>query len=196
MAKRRRVEKIDIDVLPYLSIMVITLNLICLILIVTVTRIALNPDALPVVTLEGILGSDKEQSASEGIIKIPSYVDCRPEGLVLYPGEILVNATTLGEPGNPFERLLDRVAANSLKEYVVLLVRPDSARFYRGARDMIAQRDIDVGYDAVDTDYKINWDQQIELLGIGEQMRAKAEAEAEAAARAAGGGTPAAKGHH
>ncbi|MFH0909202.1 MAG: hypothetical protein V1929_10600 [bacterium] len=181
MGRRRKIEKIDIDVLPYLSIMVITLNLICLILIVTVTRIALNPDALPVVTLPDILGSDKEQSASEGVIKIPSYIDCRPEGLVLYPGKIVVNGAQLGEPGNAFERLLDRVAANSLKEYIVLLVRPDSARFYRGARDMIAQRDIDVGYDAVDVDYKINWDEQVELLGIGEAMRAKAEAEAEAA---------------
>jgi hypothetical protein len=61
---------------------------------------------------------------------------------------------------------------------------------------MIAQRDIDVGYDAVDTDYKINWDEQVELLGIGEQMRAKAEADAEAAARAAGGGKPAPKAEH
>ena len=40
---------------------------------------------------------------------------------------------------------------------------------------MISQRDIDVGYDAVESDYVIKWDEQIELLGINEQNRAKAE---------------------
>jgi len=192
MARRRKIEKIDIDVLPYLSIMVITLNLICLILIVTVTRIALNPEALPVVTLPGIIGAEDDASASEGVVKVPSYIDCRPEGFMIYPGAIAVSAAQLGEAGNPFERLLDHVAANSAREYVVLLVRPNSARFYREARNMISQRDIDVGYDAVEEDYVIKWDEQVELLGINEQNRAKAEQEA-TDAKTAGQAPPAKK---
>ena len=172
MARRRKVEKIDIDVLPYLSIMAITLNLLCLILIVIVTRIALNPEALPVMVLEGLYKSETEYDPSKGILKMPHYVDCRPDSLQIYPGPQPVTAANLGEPGNPFERLLDRVAANSAKEYVILLVRPDSARFYREARRMITERDIDVGYDAVDADYVINWEEQKKILGITDMERA------------------------
>jgi hypothetical protein len=175
MARRRKAEKIDIDVLPYLSIMAITLNLLCLILIVTVTRIALNPEALPVMVLEGLYKSEEEYDPTKGVLKVPHYVDCRPDSLVIYPGESTVSAAMLGEPGNPFERLLDRVSANSAKEYVILLVRPDSARFYREARRMISERDIDVGYDAVDSDYTINWEHQKKILGIADQERAIAE---------------------
>ncbi|HEY8241063.1 MAG TPA: hypothetical protein VIH35_06435 [Kiritimatiellia bacterium] len=182
MGRARKVEKIDIDVLPYLSIMAITLNLLCLILIVMVSRIALNPEALPVMVLEGLYKSETEFDPTKSVLKMPRYVDCRPDSLVIYPGAHPVSASMLGEPGNPFERLLDGVAANAAKEYIILLVRPDSARFYREARRMITARDLDVGYDAVDADYVIDWEQQREILGIAAQERAIAE-DAAAAAR-------------
>ncbi len=164
---RKRPTKIDIDVLPYLSIMVITLNLICLILVVTVTRIALNPKALPVMSFSGLFTSESGEITAK-TPKIPAYIDCRPEGLVLYPGAHKLSAEDLMVPSNALERMVNRIDGNSSNEYIVLLVRPQSVDFYRRVRNLISKKNIEVGYDAVDPDFVVNWAEQAKILGIQE----------------------------
>jgi hypothetical protein len=170
---KRKVEKIDIDVVPYLSIMVMTLNLICLILIVVVTRIALNPHALPVMSFTGVFTSEGD-AMSDKIPKIPSYIDCHPDGLELYPGAMKLSAEDLLMPRNALEKMLTRIDGNSSNEYIVLLVRPQSVEFYRKVRNMISKKkDIEVGYDVVDPDFVVNWAEQAKLLGIAETVTEK-----------------------
>jgi hypothetical protein len=161
---RRPKEKIDIDVVPYLSIMVIVLKLICLILIVTVMRIALNPLGRTVITFSQLYEvPEKKQTNAKGeavMMKSPSYVECRSYGVAIFPGSIEVPAEEVGREGGPLDELLTRVEENKDMEYVILIVRPRSVHVYREVRKMLTFRGIDVGYDVLETETKIDWDKQ------------------------------------
>jgi hypothetical protein len=164
MARRKAYEKIDINVEPFLSIMAIVLKLISLILVVIIMRIALNPHALKIIALAGIFqGRGNIENP-----KIPSYIDCYPDGLVLYPLGTRVSWEDLQRPGNAVEQLLEKVQENTAKEYVVVMVRPQSVKYYRTVRNLIGKRPIDVGYDAVDADFKVDWDEARKALSVSE----------------------------
>ena len=171
MARRKQYEKIDINVEPFLSIMAIVLKLISLILVVIVMRIAVNPNAVKVSALAGLY---EGRGNTSGNPKSPSYIDCQHDGLVLYPGTAAVSVPMrthvtwedLQRPGNAVEKLLDRVEENTAKEYVVVMVRPQSVKYYRTVRNLIQRRRVDVGYDAVDTDFKVDWNEAEKALGV------------------------------
>lgn len=162
MAYQRRRGKTDLDVVGFLSIMSIVTGLICLILFVIALRIAMNPKALQIVSFK-LFSSSRADISNP---KIPSYIDCRHDGLTLYPGEIRMTWEDLQRPENPLVEMLDRIQANAAQEYVIVMVRPQSVKFYRTVRNLIGKRPIDVGYDVIDADFKVNWDEAVRALGV------------------------------
>lgn len=164
MARRKPVEAIKIDVEPFLSIMAIVLKLISLILVVIVMRIAINPKAKKIMSLVGLWqGRGNVES-----IKAPAYIDCHPDYIQLFPGATKVTWEDLQRPGNPVEKLLDKVQGNREEEYIVVMARPKSVKLYRSVRGLIGKRPIDVGYDAVDADFEVNWDEARKALSVKE----------------------------
>lgn len=162
MAREKTKTKTDLDVIGFLSVMSIVTGLICLILFVIALRIALNPKALKIVSFKLFTSS----RASPVNPKVPSYVDCAPEGLTLYPGQIKITWEDLQRPENQLVKMLDKIQANTANEYIIVMVRPQSVKFYRQVRKMVGQRPIDVGYDAIDTEFKIDWDAAAQALGM------------------------------
>lgn len=154
--RRKPKAKVDIDVVPYLSIMVIVLKLITLILIVQVIPIALNPARYKVLTFEDLFTS---RVTKPDEIKSPTYFDCRPDQVEIIPGRTVVTFADLREPGNPVEQALDALAKRSDREYAIILVRPRSVQVYRHLRKMLqAYEGLEVGYDVLETDQAIDWD--------------------------------------
>ena len=82
MGRVKEYRAIQIDVEPFLSIMAIVLKLISLILVVIVMRIALNPQAKKIIALVGLYEGKGNITNS----KMPSYIDCFEDRVVLYPG--------------------------------------------------------------------------------------------------------------
>jgi hypothetical protein len=164
MARQRSRGKTDLDVVGFLSIMSIVTGLICLILFVIALRIALNPKALKIVSFR-LFSSVRADPRNP---KIPSYIDCHPDRVVLYPGEINVTWEDLQRPDNPLEKMLNRIQANAANEYVIVMVRPQSLKFYRTVRNLVGKRPIDVGYDAIDADFRVDWDEAVRALGVVE----------------------------
>jgi hypothetical protein len=168
MARRKPYEKIDINVEPFLSIMVIVLKLISLILVAIVMRIAMNPQAKKIHSLEGLYSGHNNATNP----KIPSYIDCQPDKLTLYsddmPQGTVVSKEDLQRPDNAVNELLDKVQQHETNEYVVVMVRPKSVVLYRTVRKLIERRPIDVGYDAVDTAFKVDWNEAEKALAISE----------------------------
>src|ERR1041384_7547734 len=162
MARRKQYEKIDINVEPFLSIMAIVLKLISLILLVIVMRIAINPLGRKVVALPDLYeGRGNIEKPKE-----PSYIDCHPDGLMLYPGNTKVGWDELQRPNNAVETMLDKVQEHKDTQYVVVMVRPGSVKFYRTVRTLIGKRPVDVGYDAIDPEYKVDWDEDQKALAV------------------------------
>ena len=168
MARRKAYEKIDINVEPFLSIMAIVLKLISLILVVIVMRIAMNPKGKRIIAFAGLYSGRGNVSNP----KIPSYIDCHPDGLTLYSSAIPAGAQVTWEdlqrPDNPVNQLLDRIQQHKDDEYVVVMARPQSLKFYRTVRKLIEKRPIDVGYDAIDADFKVDWNAAEKALAISE----------------------------
>jgi hypothetical protein len=166
MARRKAYEKIDINVEPFLSIMAIVLKLISLILVVIVMRIALNPKGKRIVAFSGLYSGHGNTVNP----KIPSYIDCHPDGLTLYssdmPAGIPVTWDDLQRSSNSVYQLLDKVQQHKEDEYVVVMVRPQSVKFFRTVRNLIGKRPIDVGYDAIDADFKVDWNAAEKALAV------------------------------
>ena len=168
---RKEYKAISIDVEPFLSIMAIVLKLITLILVVIVLRIAMNPHLKKVVALEGLYaGKGNMENPKE-----PAYLDCYPDKVVIFADKTIVSNTTaevtwegLQRPGNPVETLLDNIQAHKEDRYIVVMVRPKSVKLYRAIRNLVNKRPIDVGYDAVDADFKVNWDASVKALSVAE----------------------------
>ena len=172
---RKPKTKIDIDVLPYLSIMLSVLGIICLIIVVMVMNIALNPKAIAIVSFKGLFAGSKGGGAGTGAVevdggtkspKIPSYLDCSVDGVSIFPGETNVPPGELSVPGNPVQKLLDNVETNSATQYVIVLIRPGSLPVYRAVRRMISNRNIDIAYDTLELTAKIDWRQEAKELNI------------------------------
>jgi hypothetical protein len=164
MARQRARGKTDLDVTGFLSVMSIVTGLICLILFVIALRIAMNPNALKVVSFK-LFTSGRATSTT---VKIPSYIDCQPEEIVLYPGAVRLTWQDLQVPGNALEKFLDNIQAHNDEQYVIVMVRPQSVKFYRQVRNAVGKRPMDVGYDVIDADFKVDWDAAVQALGVRE----------------------------
>jgi len=163
MARERKKSKTDLDVVGFLSVMSIVTGLICLILFVIALRIAMNPELVKIVSFE--LFTSK-RAVRTGPPKVPTYIDCGSSHIVIYPGETRLTWEDLKRPDNELEKTLDKILRNRAREYVIVMVRPKSVDLYRQVRTAIGKKDIDVGYDAVDADFKVNWNEAVKRLGV------------------------------
>jgi hypothetical protein len=162
--KRKAKVKVDIDVVPYLSIMVIVLKLICLILIVLVMPIALNPQALKVLSLTEMFKTQRDKNAP---LMLPTYFDLNPEGITIQPEGKSVSVADLQEANNPIRQALTRMQANTnANEYVVMIIRPNTVALYRQVRKMLTGLKIPVGYDVMEADAKVDWVAEAKRLNI------------------------------
>lgn len=167
--------KVDIDVVPYLSIMAIVLKLICLILIVMVMRIAINPDALKIIRYEKLYqppeeannnstntgaGTDKQMSRE------PVYIDCHPDHVEIQPEGKIISTVDLKEQGGDFEHALDFLSDNTASNFAIVIARPNSAPVYRYVRRELAKRKLTVGYDVLESDVVIQWEEEMKKLAL------------------------------
>jgi hypothetical protein len=90
--------------------------------------------------------------------KQPSYVICGPTGVTIYPSNRFVPFLELTESGIVFEKFLDQLEADKYSRYLVILVRPKSAKVYRTVLSMIRNRPIDTVKEPVDADFKLGAD--------------------------------------
>ena len=166
---RRPKEKVDIDVVPYLSIMVIVLKLICLILVVTVMRIAMNPHAVKAVTIEHLFGVERKHiqaRAGHASIKIPTYFECSSGGIKIYPGEKVVPLSDLSMPDNMVEQAIEKIRQNATNEFAIVIVRPHGVKEYRHVRKLLTEAQVDIGYDVFEEETVIDFKKSAKNAGI------------------------------
>jgi hypothetical protein len=161
--RRPHKHPMEIDVVPYLDSMVIVLNLICLILIIMLMPIALNPKAIEVLSFEDLFRA-KEQRLQH--IMIPTYFDCSSEGITILPGGEQVGVSEMRQSGNPVEKAIRECEHASEEKYIVLLIRPNSLPVYRYVRKMLGRRNIAIGFDVLASNAKLDWEGEMRNLRI------------------------------
>lgn len=160
MARRRIQREVKIEMTPFLDSLMIMMSLICLVLIVMIIPIIRNPRQLSVLSFR-----DLELKMKMELPK-PRYIDCRPDGAVVIPGDEALTIDELLQPGNAVEEMLDRVAANRDEAYIILMVRPDSLPVYRHLRREIARRQITIGTDVLEKNAVLSWRERLHELNI------------------------------
>jgi len=81
------------------------------------------------------------------------YIDCRPEGVVLYPGSRAISLTALRGGDSPFQTFLKSL--NPQKTYVLLAVRPKGIKTFQTVRGEIRRRGLPFGYEPLDPDWRL-----------------------------------------
>lgn len=144
--KRINRHTIDIELFPFLSILACTIGTLILLIIVLSTQI-FSPEKEVRIIAKTETGSNLE--------KVPRYLECRGDGVIIYPQEEFVSKANLYSYNSAFLNLLNQVKSNSHKEYLIVAIRADGFDTFQEIRDIIESQGIDMGYEPIDQDTKL-----------------------------------------
>ena len=135
----------EVELFPFLSILACTIGTLILLIIVLTTQ-ALEQQEVTI-----IARTEKGENQS----KVPLYIECREDGVVLYPSEEFVPEEQLDNPNSALQKLIDRVKANKDREYLIVALRPNGIDVFERIRNLVEGEGIDIGYEPVDSTWKL-----------------------------------------
>lgn len=149
MVRRRSISRssIQIELFPFLSVLACTIGTLILMIIVITSQ---------------MLGEEQKEvkivartEAGKNQTKNPFYIECRQDGIVIYPQQTFVSAQNIGQPNSPFRQLLSRISQSRDREYIIAAIRPDGFQVFETARSLIEQEGINLGYEPFDRNWKL-----------------------------------------
>lgn len=149
----------SVDTSGFQNIVLMLIGVLMVMLISNVVTIISNPDNIKIGALVtgGVYGEDETKNVAmpkfQNMRQDPVYIDVEANRMIIYeppsrPYEVLAREMLL--PGNDFDVFLDWIEARKSSRYVVLLLRPGSAKFQRRLRQICRERGIDVGFEPWD----------------------------------------------
>ena len=144
----------EVDTSGFQNIVLMLIGVLVIMLVSNVLTIISNPENIKIgaVVTGTIYGDDADEKSFvppkfQNMRQDPIYVDVEPGRLIIYPEKTEILAQDLLFEGNEFEKFLDDVEKVKSVRYIVLLLRPGSAVFQRRLRQVIRERDIDLGFE-------------------------------------------------
>ena len=89
--------------------------------------------------------------ASSNMRKDPVYIDVQPDQIVILPEHRAISAAALSAPGNDFEHFLDDLERVHDLRYSILVLRPGCVDLQRRVRQLIQDRNLDMGFEPIET---------------------------------------------
>ncbi|MGK7951505.1 MAG: hypothetical protein AB4368_22650 [Xenococcaceae cyanobacterium] len=152
--RRRTVTKnrAEVELFPFLSILACTIGTLILLIIVLTTQALEKQEVALIAKTEN--GENRSKS--------PLYIECRQDGVVLYPSEEFVPQEQLDDPNSALTKLLDRVKANRDREYLIVALRPNGIDVFDRVRALVEGEGIDIGYEPIDSSWQLTIQQEAE----------------------------------
>lgn len=152
--RRRTITKnrTEVELFPFLSILACTIGTLILLIIVLTTQ-ALEQQEVTIVA---------KTESGENRSKAPRYIECRQDGVVLYPSEEFVPKEQLDNPDSALQKLIAQVKANKNQEYLIVALRPNGIDVFEQVRNLVEGEGIDIGYEPVDSTWKLTIEQEAE----------------------------------
>jgi len=153
------------DFSSFMSIILMVIGVLVIVLITNVVMIVSNPENIRITSLVqsvGAYGDEGSEVAGShpfplgNKVKEPNYVDVQRDHLVIYPDKEIVSFRDLEKPGNPFERLLNDLQKKRDEEYLILLVRPGTAKVLYRLKKIVGDRGIDLGFELWEADRDVD----------------------------------------
>ncbi len=141
MRRRSKISKIETELFPFLSVLACTIGtLILLIIVVSTETLSDNPEVTIIAESEEGINKKKQ----------PRYIECKEDGVIIYPSEIFVPLAELNEPDSALLNLIAEVKEKQDQEYVIVAVRPTGIEVFQQVRDLIETEGIDIGYEPIE----------------------------------------------
>ncbi|WP_013322209.1 hypothetical protein [Gloeothece verrucosa] len=149
--RRRRFSRssTEVELFPFLSILACTIGTLILLIIVLTTQMFGEDGAVTIVAK----GENGKNSS-----KLPNYIECKGDGVIIYPSKKLVKKANLYSPSSPFKTLLEKVKNHKNKEYLIVVVRPDGFDIFQEIREVIEKQGIDMGYEPIEEGIKVKFE--------------------------------------
>lgn len=136
---------IQIELFPFLSVLACTIGTLILMIIVITSQMLGEQQKEVKIVIKTEAGTNQ--------VRVPFYIECRSDGVVLYPSQTFVPARALNDPSSPFVQFLNRLSQSRDREYIIAAVRPDGFDVFEAARTLIEQKGIRLGYEPFDKDW-------------------------------------------
>lgn len=152
--RRRTITKnrAEVELFPFLSILACTIGTLILLIIVLTTQALEKQEVALIAKTEN--GENRSKS--------PRYIECRKDGVVLYPSEEFVPQEQLDDPNSALTKLIDRVKANRDREYLIVALRPNGIDVFEQVRALVEGEGIDIGYEPIDSSWQLTIQQEAE----------------------------------
>lgn len=144
----------DFDSSGFQNIVLMLIGVLMMMLVSNVLTIISNPENIKIgsVVTGAVYDEDEEEKTFmppkfQNLRQDPIYIDVEADRLILVQEGKEILARDLMFEGNEFEKFLSEVEQFKSRRYIVLLLRPDSAVFQRKLRQIIRDREIDVGFE-------------------------------------------------
>lgn len=144
--KSIRRQPIELELFPFLSILVCTIGTLILLIIVVTSQILSNQRQVTI-----IARSEHGQNQN----KTPRYIECQGNGIIIHPSQELVLKEDLDLPSSALRRLLDEVSSRRNQEYLIVAIRPDGIDVFDKVRSLIEQENIDIGFEPIDESWRL-----------------------------------------
>ncbi|PPS44788.1 hypothetical protein [Chroococcidiopsis sp. TS-821] len=142
MRSRRTIE---VELFPFLSVLVCVIGSLILLIVVVTAQIASNQRQVTIVARE-----DGQNQA-----KVPRYIECRSDGIIIHPEQSFVSREEINHAHSALQNLLAEVSLNKDKEYLIVAVRPDGIDVFQEVRALVEQQNIDIGFEPIDAGWQL-----------------------------------------
>ena len=135
----------EIDLFPFLSILFCTIGTLVLIIILLVVQANGNTKKVTIIA---------KNSGSINQNKIPLYVECQKNGVIIHPSQEFVATEDLNQTNSVLNQLFSQIKAEK-EEYIIVAIRPDGIEVFQKIRELIESKGIDIGYEPIDQDWQL-----------------------------------------
>ena len=87
---------LEVELFPFLSILACTIATLILLIIVLTTQLLKDERAITIIA--------KQETAGENQGKIPRYVECREDGVLLHPSQVFVPKSDINNRRSPLNQ--------------------------------------------------------------------------------------------
>ncbi|MFN4280122.1 hypothetical protein [Thermosynechococcus sp.] len=144
--RRRQSHHLQLDLFPFLSILACTIGTLIL-LVVVISASSLGRERTNVQILA------RENAQNEG--RTPRYLECRREGAILHPQQVLVPKADLDKPTSTLAILLANLRRQSDREYIIIAVRPDGFECFEEVRYQAERAGVALGYEPFNAEWEL-----------------------------------------
>ena len=148
--RKRQNSKPEQNLESFLDILTCTIGIFILMIIIMTMQAVNQQEVTIVAKTEGENGVNKSKN--------PRYIECRDQGVIIYPGEEFVPQEKLNEPNSAVTKLITQIQKNRDHEYLIVAVRSNGIDTFKLVRNLVEKAEIDIGYEPIDA----NWQLKIE----------------------------------